>query len=177
VTSGDDAAVLRRALDQPAGLLDDVPAGAQGNPTPCARWTVQDLVDHLVAAPANFALMLRGQPVDWSAPAPAAGEDPAAAFRANADDLRRAWREREPGSAGISVDWLCAEFAVHTWDLASAMGRSTADLDAEVAERGLAFMRANLTEHNRSPAFGPERPAPEGADAYRRAAAFAGRSV
>jgi hypothetical protein len=66
---------------------------------------------------------------------------------------------------------------VHSWDLATAMGRSTGDLDAEVAERGLAFMRANLTEDNRGPAFGPEQAAPEGADAYQRIAAFAGRSV
>ena len=66
---------------------------------------------------------------------------------------------------------------MHTWDLATALGRSTGDLDAEVAERGLAFMGASLTDDNRSPAFGPEQPAPEGADAYRRLAAFAGRSV
>ena len=77
----------------------------------------------------------------------------------------------------LPVDWQCAELAVHTWDLATALGRSSGDLDAEVAERGLAFMRASLTEDNRGPAFGPERPAPDGADAYQRIAAFAGRSV
>jgi hypothetical protein len=77
----------------------------------------------------------------------------------------------------VSVDWQCAELAVHTWDLATAIGRPTADLDAEVAERGLAFMRASLTDDNRSPAFGPEEPAPESADPYQRIAAFAGRSV
>ena len=66
---------------------------------------------------------------------------------------------------------------MHTSDLASVLSRSTSDLDPEVAERGLAFMRANLTDENRSPAFGPERPEPEGADPYQRIAAFAGRSV
>jgi hypothetical protein len=35
-----------------------------------------------------------------------------------------------------------------------------------VAERGLAFMRANLQPEMRSTAFEPEQPAPEGADAY-----------
>jgi hypothetical protein len=77
----------------------------------------------------------------------------------------------------VPLDWQCAELAVHTWDLATALGRSTGDLDAEVAERGLTFMRASLTEANRGPVFGPERPAPAGADAYQQAAAFAGRSV
>ena len=66
---------------------------------------------------------------------------------------------------------------MHTWGLATATGRSTGDLEPAVAERGLAFMRANLTDDNRGAAFAPEQPAPEGADAYQRVAAFAGRSV
>jgi len=172
MTPDDHPAVLRRGLDQLAGLLDDVPAGALGDPTPCPQWDVRDLVDHIVAAPARFAGMARGEDVDWSA-TPSAGDEPAARFRENADDLLGA----AAGGGSVPVDWQCAELAVHTWDLATALGRSTADLDPEVAERGLAFMRASLTEENRAPAFGPEQPAPEGADAYRRLAAFAGRSV
>jgi hypothetical protein len=66
---------------------------------------------------------------------------------------------------------------VHTWDLATALGRSTADLDPEVADRGLAFVRATMTDDNRSLAFGLEQPAPDDADAYKRVAAVAGRSV
>jgi hypothetical protein len=38
-------------------------------------------------------------------------------------------------------------------------------------------MLASLNDDNRSPAFGPETPAPEGSDAYTRIAAFAGRKV
>jgi uncharacterized protein (TIGR03086 family) len=173
VTGHDDPVVLRLALDQLAGLLDGVPAEAQGNPTPCPQWSVRDLVDHVVAAPSRFARMARGEEVDWSA-TPSAGPDPAARFRSNAEDLLAATAER---AGSIPADWQCAELAVHTWDLATALGRPTGDLDAEVAERGLAFMRASLTGDNRSPAFGPEQPAPEGADAYRRIAAFAGRAV
>jgi hypothetical protein len=51
MTTDDDAGLLRRGLDQLAGLLDDIPSGALGNPTPCPQWTLQDLVDHIVAAP------------------------------------------------------------------------------------------------------------------------------
>ena len=170
----DEAAVLRRALDQLAGLLDDVPGDALGNGTPCERWSVRDLVDHVVAAPTRFGRMVRGEPVDWAA-TPSAGAEPGAEFRSHAEDLLRA--RREHGAGPVPVDWQCAEIAVHTWDLATALGRSTAELDPEVAERGLAFMRANLTADNRGPAFGPEQPAPEGADPYQRVAAFAGRSV
>jgi uncharacterized protein (TIGR03086 family) len=177
VTHDDDPAVLRRALDQVTGLLGDVPCETLSERTPCAAWTVQDLVDHIVAAPAKFARMVRGESVEWSAPTPSAGGDPVDAFGAHAGELLRAWHDNDglPGPAGL--DWQCAELAVHTWDLATALRRSTGDLDPEVAERGLTFMHANLTTDNRSPGFGPEQPAPEGADAYQRIAAFAGRSV
>jgi len=177
VLSDEDASVLRRALEQLAGLLDELDRDMLLGPTPCQQWTVQDLVDHIVAAPAKLARMLRGESIDWSAPTPAAGNEPARAFRSRADDLLCACRDYQgpPGPAGL--DWQCAELAVHTWDLAAAIGRSTGDLDPEVAARGLAFMHANLTENNRSPAFGPEQPAPAGADAYQRIAAFAGRSL
>jgi uncharacterized protein (TIGR03086 family) len=176
MTPDDDPAVLRRGLDQLAGLLDDVPSGALGDRTPCPQWNVQDLVDHIVAAPSRFARMARGEEVDWSA-TPSAGREPAAQFRSHAEDLLRAVADGGAQDGSIPVDWQCAELAVHTWDLATALGRSTGDLDAEVAERGLAFMRASLTDDNRGPAFGPAQPAPEGADAYQRIAAFAGRSV
>jgi uncharacterized protein (TIGR03086 family) len=176
MTSDNDLAVLRRGLDQLAGLLDDVPGEAMGAPTPCPQWSVQDLVDHIVAAPSRFARMARGEEVDWSA-TPSAGRDAVVRFRSHANDLLRAVADDSATGGPITLDWQCAELAVHTWDLATAIGRPTGDLDAEVAERGLAFMRANLTEENRGPAFGPEQPAPEAADAYQRIAAFAGRSV
>ena len=102
-------------------------------------------------------------------------DDAVAAFRRTADELRRAWEANPAAQPG--PDWQCAEIAVHTWDLATALGRPTGGLDADVAERGLAFMRSSLTPQVRGSAFGPERAAPEGADAYARIAAFAGRAV
>jgi uncharacterized protein (TIGR03086 family) len=173
----DDPAVLRRALDQLSELLVDVRPDSLSDPTPCAEWTVQDLVDHIVAAPERFARMVRGQPIDWSAPTPPAGGDPAGALRSHADDLLRACDEPDRSAGAPGIDWQCAELAVHAWDLATALHRSTGDLDPEVAERGLAFMQDNLTPDNRGPAFGPAQAPPEGADAYQRIAAFAGRSV
>lgn len=177
VTHNDDLAVLRTAVDQLAGLLDDVPAAASSDRTPCEKWTVQDLVDHIVAAPVNFTRMLRGEPIDWSAPTPPAGNDPAGAFRSHAEDLLTAWHDHDGSDGAPGVDWQCAELAVHTWDLAAALHRSTGALDPKPAEHGLAFMQTNLTDDNRGPAFGPDQPAPQGADAHQRLAAFAGRSV
>lgn len=172
----DDESVLSSALDQLAREIEGVPRQALNDPTPCTDWTVADLVDHIVVAPEKFARMVRDEPVDWSAPTPTAGDDPAGAFRRNGAALLDAVREAGP-SAPVSIDWVCAEFAVHTWDLTSARNRSTRDLNPEIARRGLAFMRANLTDDKRGPAFGPAQPVPEYADDYQRIAGFAGRSV
>ncbi len=173
--TADDAAVLRRALDQLAALLDDVPREALGDRTPCEQWSVSDLVDHVVAAPANFARMARGESIDWSAPTPSAGDDPATRFRVHAEDLLRSWGD--PGGAGghVALDWICAELAVHTWDLATALGVPVEGLDPEVAETGMGFMRSSLRPELRGEAFGPEQPPPADAGPYARLAAFAGR--
>lgn len=166
--------VLARGLDQLATLLSSVGPNDYGRPTPCSDWTVSDLVDHVVQTPAKFATMVRGDQVDWAAPTPHV-DDPVAAYQENTQALRAAWAEHPDAQPG--ADWQCAEIAVHTWDLASALGRSTEPLDPEVAERGRAFMLASLNDDNRSPAFGPELPAPAESDAYARIAAFAGRAV
>jgi uncharacterized protein (TIGR03086 family) len=166
--------VLARGLDQLESLLRSVGQDDHGRPTPCSDWTVSDLVDHVVQTPRRFATMVRGEQVDWAAPTPHA-DDPVATYQENAQALRAAWAEHPDAQPG--ADWQCAEIAVHTWDLATALGRSTDTFDPEVAEHGRAFMVASLNDDNRSPAFLPERQAPAEADPYTRIAAFAGRTV
>jgi uncharacterized protein (TIGR03086 family) len=173
---GDSLAVLARGLDQAERLLGCVREDHLRRPTPCEEWDVADLADHMVAGIANFERVVRGQDVDWTAPTPHVEGDHAAAFRVHADGLIAAWRAAPDEAALPGPDWQTAEVAVHSYDLATALGQRTGELDAAVAERGLAFMRANLKPEMRSTAFGPEQPAPEGADPYRRIAAFAGRT-
>jgi uncharacterized protein (TIGR03086 family) len=169
--------VLARGLDQASKLLAEVSDDQLAGPTPCEAWSVADLVDHLVAAPWKFARAVRGEHLDRSAPTPHVGPERAEVFHAGAEDLLAAWRALGGADEPTMIDWQSAEIAVHTWDLATSLGRSTHDLDTTVAERGLAFMRTNLTPENRTPAFGPERPPPHDADPYQQIAAFAGRPV
>lgn len=176
-TTSDAVRVLSHALDQTGDVLVQVHRDHLDRSTPCPEWTVQDLVDHVVATPARLLATMRGEQVDWSAAPPRVEEDWAGLFRSHGDDLLHAWHQVGEGEAPASADWHTAELAVHTWDLAQSIGRSTADLDPEVAERGLAFMEANLTAENRGPAFGPPQEPAEGATPYDRIAAFAGRSV
>lgn len=168
--------ILILALDQAGDVLDHVRADELDRPTPCADWDVSALVDHLVEAPARFLAMLTGREVDWSADPPHLAQGWGPQFRNHGDDLVHAWHQLD-GDPPTPAAWQVAEFAVHTWDLATAIGFPVQRLDPEVAQTGLDFMRAHLGADRRAPVFGPEQPAPPDADPYSTLAAFAGRSV
>lgn len=163
--------VLSRALDQTANLLGSIRPDQMDGPTPCDDWSVRRLLAHIVPGPAHFVTMSTGGEVDWSVEAPLP-DDFVDVFRSSADDLLATWRDN-PDAEG-SADWQTAEFAVHAWDLAQAIGR-TADLDPEVAERGLALMSSMLKPEMRGEVFKPEVEVPDDAPVYDRLAAFAGR--
>ncbi len=174
--------LLAVALAQVADQLSQVNDEQLDRPTPCHEWTVGALVDHVVNAPAVFATLMRGEDPDWGAEPPHVGADRARAFGTAGEALVDAWgavagTDQPSPDQPSPLDWQLAELSVHTWDLARAVGATTTGLDPEVAERGLAFMRANLTTDNRGEAFAAEQPAPADADAYTRIAAFAGREV
>ena len=162
--------IVARGLDQLGTLLARVGPDDTASPTPCSDWTVADLSDHIVNSTAGMVLMARGEQPDWANAAH--HDDPAAAFRAEADALVVALDGGE-----FPVGMAAAELAVHAYDLATGLGVGTSDLDPEVAETGHAFMSSSLTADKRGDAFGPEQSAPDGADAYQRIAAFAGRAV
>ena len=164
---------LNTLLDQMTALIQSIDADALVRPTPCTDWTVRELTEHVIGTTTKFADGVGGREVDWTR-SPTITGDPAAAFAEAALALRTAY---ENPAEGATPDWQCAELATHTWDLATALGHETDDLDPAPAERGLAFVRANLGDEMRGDNFGPERAAPEGADAYQRIAAFAGRPV
>lgn len=164
--------IVSRGVHQLTTLLGSVTAADLDKPTPCSEWTVADLSDHVVNSVAGMAVMARGGQPDWGNAAH--HDDLASALgregRALTDALAAGNGEFPEGMAA-------AELAVHAYDLAAALGRPTGELDPEVAEAGHAFMTSSLTDDKRGDAFGPAQPAPTGADAYQRLAAFAGRTV
>ena len=167
------SSVTAQGLDQIAALLARVTDDRLDDPTPCEDWTVRDLVDHVVNTTDQLATMAGGGEIDWSAPTPH-HDDPSAAFAAHRASLLSAL---ETADGTLPEGMPAAEFAVHAWDLSTALGLDSSELDPEVAEAGHAFMSASLTDEQRGQAFAPEKPAPEGADPYQRLAAFAGRDV
>lgn len=167
----DAGTLLSRALDQTAGLLDEVSTDQLDQASTCADWKVRDLVRHVVASPQNFVSMFSDKDVDWANP-PELGNNPAEDFRTGAATLVE--QVRADGS-GRSSNAALPEFAVHNWDLAKSIG-SRSPLDDEVAEHALAFMSAHLTAENRADAFEPEVETAPHMSVHDRLAAFAGRS-
>lgn len=166
---------LSRALDQAGDVMAQVRPEQLSASTPCVDWDVSVLLGHLLADARNFTMTLHGEHPDLAAAPEPVGESWTVDFRSAADDLLHAWHERAAENPGPGPDWHTAEFAVHTWDLATAIGVPAAQLDDEVADRALAFMQANLTPERRGSAFGPEQD-PTGVGIYDRLVAFAGRS-
>lgn len=164
--------IVSRGIAQLAALLGEVTPADVARATPCSEWTVADLSDHIVNSVAGMTTMARGGQPDWSAATH--HDDPAGALRAEGQGLVDALAS----SGGAFPEGMAAaELAVHAYDLAVALGRPTGDLDPELAEAGMAFMNASLTDARRGEAFGPQQPEPDGADSYQRIAAFAGRTV
>jgi uncharacterized protein (TIGR03083 family) len=166
---------LQRALTQSADLLDEVTTADLGLPTPCADWDVRDLANHLIAQPRIFVTMLQGAPPGWNGREDYAehlGEE----LRTRGNALVNLWREVGE-DVMLDPDWQAAEIAVHTWDLATALGRPTDELDEPLAQRALVTMDRVLGPIRKGRAFADARSAPEGSNAYEHLAAYAGRTV
>jgi len=188
--TSDPLSVLVRAIGQAGDAVAGVKPDQAELPTPCRSWNVRQLVEHLIYDLEQFTKMAGGGQADWSTQAAEVEESWVQAYQSRADALTAAWGAAEltgttelPGlgevPARTPVDMQVAELAVHAWDLATATGQSI-DLDPEVAEVGLAMMKANLAPKFRGTeaggkSFGPEvDPGPD-AGPYERLVAFAGR--
>jgi len=166
---------LQRALTQAADLLDQVTTDDLFRPTPCVDWDVRDLANHLIAVPRVFVTQLQGAPPGWNGREDYSvhlGEE----LRTRGNALVNLWREVGE-DAMLDPDWQAAEIAVHTWDLATALGRDSGELDEPLAQRALVTMDRILGPIRKGKAFRDARQAPAGSNAYEHLAAYAGRVV
>lgn len=167
-------------------LLDRVAADQWTAPTPCAEWSVRDVVDHLVGMNLVFVAMFEQSPMPDRA-ADRLGDDPAGAYRRSAAALRTAAArpgvlERSQSTAvgtatGVErLRWRVADLLTHGWDLVQATG-IVAELPDDLAEQALTFVRAQLPDQSRAGRFAAPQPAQDDASAIDRLAAFTGRPV
>lgn len=153
-------------------------------PTPCAGWNVRQLLDHMVWENLMAASIAEHAPrTDHTADH--LGDDHLAAFADSVRAARAAFtgsgmlhRTYGPYEApgAMIVQQVVVELLAHGWDLARATGAPTV-LAPEVAEETLAAARRiyGAAPRTAGSSFAPERPAPAGASAADRLAAFLGR--
>jgi uncharacterized protein (TIGR03086 family) len=182
VASYENAAVIVSAISHEQ--LDD--------PTPCPKYDVAALIDHLVEAGDRAAALGRGQ-----APPPG-DESPHVELSDASTQLRRAAAEAAAAWASDSalssrftmpwgeeytgatlVDMYLTELVTHAWDLAQATGQLDR-LDDSLALPALDGARAMIKPQYRDMVepgapFGAAVPTPPGADDWERLAAFMGR--
>jgi len=120
-------------LDEIAPQLTAVAAGVRpdqfDNTTPCTRFTVRDLFDHMIGGAGQVAAQLRGEVP--TPPADCRDEERVEILTRTLDELRDS--ARAPGALGrevtlpfgvvpgaVVVRFLTVDGMVHTWDMATA---------------------------------------------------------
>jgi uncharacterized protein (TIGR03086 family) len=184
---------LRDSIELAAATIRDTGTGRYDDPSPCAGYTVRDVVNHLAF---GFLLAHRSgarEPWEpsWSgeerAPylaglpeeewARACADEAAATTQVWADP--DAWRgEASMGGAAMPASaigsMMTAEFAVHAWDLARATGR-TVDVPDALGAAVLDGVLAMAPSGRAAGWFGPEVAVAPDAPAFERALAASGR--
>ncbi|HEX8631181.1 MAG TPA: TIGR03086 family metal-binding protein [Catenuloplanes sp.] len=179
-------ALLERAINYTLGSLLMVTPVALSRPTPCPRWDLGDLLEHM-----NDSLAALTEAVDFGdvALTPPVGDldgsvDPVRRLRDRACRLLGAWAAAGdraavsvggcPVTTGIVAGAGAIEVAVHGWDVARACGRER-PVPASLAEELLDLAPLLVTGDERPGRFAPAVPVPARAAPGDRLLAFLGR--
>lgn len=158
------------------------------NGTPCSKFVVRDLFDHMIGGIAQFAPQLRGEAPPEPAPVVLEDSERPAALHAALEEILAA--AKAPGAFGRTVHlpfgavpgevlarFLTVDGMVHAWDIATATGQQYDPGDALTAPvlttaQGLIgpAMRDGET-------FAAEQTLPTDAPGILRLAAYTGRDV
>lgn len=153
-------------------------------PTPCAQWSVAQLLTHIAATTITYTAIVTDTPPSEGSGA----SDPpdGAGFEELAERARAAWSipgalEREyayrflgaaPGHRILGIH--VADLLLHSWDLARATGQDDT-IDADCARFALAVHQREFTDERRDQYFGAATAVPCDAGPQRVLLARSGR--
>ena len=181
---------LERVIPTLGELVRGTRADQLDNPTPCARFTVRDLLGHFIGNLDIVADGLRGAPMpDALPPRPEIlGDDPAAVYDKVTADLLAA--AREPGAldrvlhvpfgdvpAPVLLQFIAFDLMMHSWDLATATGQQYSAPDDLVAAADTFARQAIAPEWRDGDTFAVEIEPPASATPLERLVAFSGRQA
>lgn len=159
-------------LDKAVGAVDHLDAR-----TPCERWDVGTLMDHVLETQRYFAGAALGQDVapPGQDPPRIRGDDPAADFRrAREETLAVFGGDGVLEKTGPVLGIAFSDQLLHGWDLAVATGQD-AEMPEDLAAAAYGFLHGRFTDEERVGVFGPEIPAGPGATVQQHLLAYTGR--
>jgi uncharacterized protein (TIGR03086 family) len=184
VTHMDILDALTLAYERAARVVAGA-GGAGDRPTPCEKWDVRAVANHMVGLTWMFTLVNQGQQAG-EGDGDMLGADPLAALAAASNANLASWRAPgafdgdrvypfgsfpAPAAALVNLE----EVVVHTWDLSKATGQDLA-IDPAVGELVLDFCRSiPLDDYRAHGAFGPAVAVPATAPVTDRLVALLGR--
>lgn len=179
---------LAHILPALEALVDRIRPMQLNDPTPCDKFTVHDVLDHMIVLGGSFAYWFRGEDAPELKSPPVYGVVPAKEFRATMDDLLAAvlsdgaMARVIPAPIGEMPGDTFARFVafdglVHGWDIATATGLPW-DPPADVIDAVDGFARAAISVEMRDGDTFKDATTPRpNASPLERLAAFSGRSV
>lgn len=168
--------------------VDRIQVDQLTDPTPCDKFTVHDVLDHMIVLGGSFSYLFRDEEPPEIKPPAIYGIVPARQFRETMDDLRAA--VHSPGALDRTISapigempgstfarFVAFDGLVHGWDLATATGQAF-EPPAEVIASVDEFARAAITPEMRDgDTFKEPTVPPTSAGPLDRLAAFSGRTV
>ena len=153
----DRRGTLLDAYENAAVIVSGIDPEDLGHPTPCRKYDVAGLVDHIVEAGHRAAALGRGQTPPPGEDSPHVGlADAPGQLRHGAEDAAQAWGDDSRLLSKLTMPWgeeytgatlvemYLAELAAHAWDLARATGQID-ELDPSLAVAALEGARHDQT--------------------------------
>jgi len=177
------SSLLDGARKQAEPVIRNIADDQLGAPTPCAEYTVKDLVNHLLHVVIEFQELAAKRDADFSTTPDRVGGDWREEFADEAEKLVAAWaapgaEEGTSGQMGLPATTVgqmaLLDLTIHAWDLAHATGQDfTPDPDAVTELFGLVDQMGPTARQ--MGVFGGEKQVPENATAFQKLLAVTGR--
>ena len=126
------------ATDAATSVVDGAAGFDLDAPSPCAEWTVRDLIDHWAGTTAAMARIGRGEPLDaddpWGSDHTASSGDWCTELKTNLAAMGDGWSTDDPWAGTVVAgdqempapmigEMAFVEALAHGWDLARATGQ------------------------------------------------------